>query len=67
MTTHGQTINTKNVMQNKTIKQNYISPSLEIIGIALESTVLLDSGYECKSAFLTVLRKVIMNGRRISL
>lgn len=54
-------------MQNKTIKQNYISPSLEIIGIALESTVLLDSGYECKSAFLTVLRKVIMNGRRISL
>lgn len=37
--------------QNKTIKQNYISPSLEIIGIALESTVLLDSGYECKSAF----------------
>lgn len=51
MTTHGQTINTKNVMQNKTIKQNYISPSLEIIGIALESTVLLDSGYECKSAF----------------
>lgn len=37
-------------MQNKTIKQNYISPSLEIIRIALESTVLLDSGYECKSA-----------------
>ena len=37
-------------MQNKTIKQNYISPSLEIIRIALESTVLLDSGYESKSA-----------------
>lgn len=38
-------------MQNKTIKQNYISPSLYIIGIALESTVLVDSGYKCDSIF----------------
>lgn len=44
----------KNVMQNETIKQNYISPSLDIIEIDLKSTILVDSGYECKSAFDSV-------------
>lgn len=41
----------KTKQSNKTIKQNYISPSLDIIGIALESKVLVDSGYECASVF----------------